>query len=548
MRFPFGPWLEDILNLEIIKPEGIDLPTWEILLAAKSGSVHKILELLRSDPHLVNAEYWYTQPIHFAVREGHLSALEILLKNGADSTWIRYGHEELPIVARDRGHRALADCIIADRASHNVNKNFPIHEAIMEGNYDHVEKILNSSPEQISVGNSEGLTPLHLAVEKRDFRLVNLLCQEGSLVDAIQKGGSKDWYRPRGQRPIDIALNHGDTTMIKFLLAREAAYTLDLAVVLEDKEKVRDLLADSKIFKNMDGRPLGLAAQSGNEEMVRLLLEMGVSPNLSEGRNAPKGSALWTAVSKGYYRIVEMILKAGADPNQGIESSGTSIHQAKNDQMKSLLYQFGAKSKTAADFILDGNIDGLASLIDKDPENISNAGCGSIFTYVVMKNKPNILELLISRGIRVPPVVTGCRTYLWRYPDLTRRLLEYGMDPNLPNWQWVTPMHNFSEVNPMFQKNTNHAKSARKKEIKMRKGLVDLFLEFGADLNKVDEEYRSTPLGWAARQRQKDMVKILLERGADPNGGEPWAKPLAWAERREYPEIQKMLKKAGAKT
>jgi len=74
------------LNLEIIKPEGIDLTTWEILLAAKSGSAHKILELLRSDPHLVNAEYWYTQPIHFAVREGHLSALEILLKNGAPSS------------------------------------------------------------------------------------------------------------------------------------------------------------------------------------------------------------------------------------------------------------------------------------------------------------------------------------------------------------------------------------------------------------------------------------------------------------------------------
>ncbi len=63
---------------------------------------------------------------------------------------------------------------------------------------------------------------------------------------------------------------------------------------------------------------------------------------------------------------------------------------------------------------------------------------------------------------------------------------------------------------------------------------MDLFLEFGADINAIDEEYRSTPMGWAAREGQEDMVDILLKRGADPNGGEEWTKPLVWAERREY--------------
>jgi ankyrin repeat protein len=42
------------------------------------------------------------------------------------------------------------------------------------------------------------------------------------------------------------------------------------------------------------------------------------------------------------------------------------------------------------------------------------------------------------------------------------------------------------------------------------------------------------------------MVDILLKKGADPNGGEPWAKPLAWAERRGHGDIAKVLKKAGA--
>ena len=42
------------------------------------------------------------------------------------------------------------------------------------------------------------------------------------------------------------------------------------------------------------------------------------------------------------------------------------------------------------------------------------------------------------------------------------------------------------------------------------------------------------------------MVDILLKRGADPNGGEEWAKPLAWAERRGHRKIETILKKAGA--
>ena len=106
--------------------------------------------------------------------------------------------------------------------------------------------------------------------------------------------------------------------------------------------------------------------------------------------------------------------------------------------MKALMYRYGAEPKNAADFVLDDNIDALAVLIDRDRQAVSTAGCGSVYTYVVSFNKVHMLDLLLARGVPVPPVVTQCRTYLWRHPKLTRRLLAAGMDPNLPNWQWVT--------------------------------------------------------------------------------------------------------------
>ena len=255
---------------------------------------------------------------------------------------------------------------------------------------------------------------------------------------------------------------------------------------------------------------------------------------------------VWHAAAQGHLAIAEMLLEAGADPNAWIESSGAPIHQAKDDAMKALLYRYGAKAKNAADFVLGDDIDALRVLIEHDPAAVAGAGCGSVYTFAVAFNKVAALDLLLSSGIPVPPVVTECRTYLWRRPELARRLLAAGMDPNLPNWQWQTPLHNIAEMNPMWvRKGRNNP--VQRRERAHRQTLVDLFLEFGADIDVVDEEYRSTPLGWAARQGQDDVVELLLERGADPSGGEAWARPLAWAERRKHGKIARRLKRAGAR-
>jgi ankyrin repeat protein len=75
-----------------------------------------------------------------------------------------------------------------------------------------------------------------------------------------------------------------------------------------------------------------------------------------------------------------------------------------------------------------------------------------------------------------------------------------------------------------------------------------LLLDHGADINTVDEEYRSTPLGCAARRGQKEMVELLLGWGADPNrAAAPWATPLAWARKKGHTTIEADLLGAGAR-
>jgi ankyrin repeat protein len=107
-------------------------------------------------------------------------------------------------------------------------------------------------------------------------------------------------------------------------------------------------------------------------------------------------------------------------------------------------------------------------------------------------------------------------------------LLERGMNANHMDWQHATLLHDMA-----FK---GHIPKAT------------LLLDHGADLNPMDEEYRSTPLGFAARWGQRDMVAFLLQRGADPNlAGAAWATPLAWAQRKGHTEIANDLRRAGAR-
>ena len=533
-------------ELNLIKPDdGIEPQLWQMLTAARAGQRGRIARLLGQDPGLMEQEFWYTRPLHFAVREGHLSVVQMLLDLGDDPTWIRYGHENLMTVARDRGHEEVAQLITSARRQHNVDRIRPIHEAAASGDAEEVARLLVADESLLGVGDGEGWTPLHHAVNGGHHDIAALLIERGADIDAEQKGGSDNWYRRRGLRPVDLARQKDDRLTIGFLLARGAEYTLDLAVLAKDEGGVRELVRSRANRKSRGGLALTLAAEAGERRLVRILLKGGVDP-ASPLPNAPSGAALWHAADKGHHGIAEMLLEAGADPNGSIESSGAPRHRAKDDAMKSLMYRFGAESKDAADFVLDDNIDALSVLIDHDKEAVSTAGCGSVYTFAVSFKKVHILDLLLARGVPVPPVVTMCRTYLWRHPKLARCLLQAGMDPNLPNWQWTTPLHNIAEMNPMF---VRHGRSspAQRKERAERRELVELFLESGADIDAMEEEYRSTPLGWAARQGQEDVVELLLERGADPNGGEAWARPLAWAERRGYGKIARRLKRAGAR-
>jgi hypothetical protein len=106
----------------------------------------------------------------------------------------------------------------------------------------------------------------------------------------------------------------------------------------------------------------------------------------------------------------------------------------------------------------------------------------------VQHQEQELTELLLSYGAKVPDILKWTQFYYFKFYDSAAHIMKNGMNPNTMSWHHVTILHDMAQ-----------------------KGFIDkaeLLIRPGADLNAVDEEYLSTPLGMAARWGQKEWSHI----------------------------------------
>ena len=524
---------------------------WQMLSACREGDLETVRHLVERCPGLIHCEFNYTPPIHFAVREGHEHLVRYLLEHGANTTYKSYFGDTLLQIAREREFDQIAAII-----EESLSNQFPISDdvpdllkAAGEGELNRVQQLLDSDSQLARASNELGETALHRACEGGHAEVARLLLDRGADSDAAKGDGFKpihsalfhnrqgwvrgQWpaVRKRGQKPED-GLRAG--RLVGLLLERGANYNIYLAAVFGDTTAVKDWLKEDPSLANFEDthlrRPLSAAAWREDIEMVRLLLEHGADPNLPES-DCPRGHALWIAAFRHNIELARLLLEHGADPEGTAESGGRALgHTRNHSELYQLLLDHGAKPHDSPrdqlhEAIFDNDLEKAEGLLREhsslvhDPAMYWGEG---ILVWPAKNAHWKMMDLLFRFGARVPDVSKwGCSYYLNKF-EVAKHLLEKGMNPNHMNWHRTTLLHDFAHKGDM--------EKAR------------LLVEHGADINAIDEEYRSTPLGLAARAGQKEIIEFLLEKGADPTAADaPWATPLAWARKRGHEGVVAML-------
>lgn len=515
---------------------------WAMLRAAVDGDLATIRALAARDPNLLDCEFQYYRPLHFAVRENHRDVVQFLLEQGADPMCGGLGfrpvykpgppggHQWLFDVARERGYTEVLKLLESKLAEkHKIRpEGESLAAMIRSRDIAQVKQALDARPDLVNAADAAGNQPIHWAVMTRQMPLIDMLLARGANINAMRPDGTRPldltngdyWYRGWQDLPPETLRIH--EVLIGYLLARGAEYDISTAAQLGDLERVRAMLGENPELVNQvppstgyyNGVPLGCAAGAGHMEVVKLLLARGANPNQREPV-APSGGALYGAIAGSHWEIVRLLLEHGADPNAAVESSGNCVWRAKRDSAPSeildLLASHGG-DLTLEMACYDGDIAYIEAALKADPARPihEHLGTGSKdLVTMVLRYQPDVLTRKVFEGADTP--------------EHARWLFAHGMDPSRPNWLGITPLHRAA--------------------LNGNRELAELFLEFGAGIDPIDDEYSSTPLGWAARAGQKAMVEWLLVKGADPGlpRDKPWARPIEWAKRRGHREILGVL-------
>lgn len=522
---------------------GIGTDVWKLFLAAGAGDLPTVQALLDKDPALIRCAYDYRTPMNFAVRGNQLAIVAFLLERGANP--VSSGNNDtLQEMARDRGYTDIQQLLSnAISPEHRSPEAELVAAAIRNRDLAKVRELLDAAPELVHARGETSNQAIHWAVMTRQPAIIDELLARGADINAQRADGARPLqltngdYGYRGWRDVPKDTLATPADIFRHLIARGAYLDIYMAALSGNLARVRELLDQDPSLVNRiaechtgyggSGYAIGNAATAGHIEIVRLLLERGADPNLPEEGRAPRGHALYSAVSNGHYEVAKLLLEHGATPNAPVESSADplTIAISNNDQpMIELICSYGAAREVEL-LAYAGDIQTAAAVfhanpsLANDPVALENAaGQGrDAFVRLMLRYQPD-LATRIAVGVASQGTADPIKSLA-----LTEFLFQQGMDPNKRNWLGITPLHRFA-----MRDNMNDAA---------------LFISHGANIDAIDDEYCSTPLGYAARYGKINMVKFLLEQGADPHlPHEPsWAKPLSWATRRGHSAIIDLL-------
>jgi ankyrin repeat protein len=307
------------------------------------------------------------------------------------------------------------------------------------------------------------------------------------------------------------------------------------AIETNDIPQIKSLLNDDASLINKTGANgntmLMIACQNKSLGVVKTLLEMGAQGTINK-QNAVGDTALHIACQNGYATIASVLVLNGADLTIKNVLGKTPIEVCDDPALKAKLELHLANVKKMFEFVKNNRTQDLRQLLET-------------FRSV------NLVDL--STGDT--PLHIACQL---GNKDIALLLLQCGANPALKNNNGQTPFdlvenkilkENLQEQYSLTQMLFNDVENDSLPEIeqildRLPKNQVSILVN--SRTNPESAEQGETPLHIAVKAGNKEMVKFLLDKGADPNIGDKYeATPLHFACRNGDGYIARMLVKFG---
>lgn len=264
-----------------------------------------------------------------AACNGHAEICEFLIEKGANAEALCNDTSPLWIAAANGHHSVVAALRWRTKLEHrSIDGATPLWAAAENGHYDVVSSLLDGGA-NTEACSMDQRTPLHIAAGNRHSAVVKRLLVAGANPRATSADGSTAAHVLMSKGFSTSGSGKGDWEEVMAMLVKAGVNVtatkvngmnaLHDAVSMLEYEQVKYLMEQGQLDPNQcdeEGHtPLHIAAAKGDARMGRLLLggeETDVDCRCSDGPH--KGAtALWLAANRGNTEMVKLLLEAKAD-------------------------------------------------------------------------------------------------------------------------------------------------------------------------------------------------------------------------------------------
>lgn len=426
-------------------------------------SEENIIELFMFNSNIKVINSWNF--LYYIIKENRTPLLQNLITNGSmlkNNKHIDFDHffqdKSLLILATQNKNIKMVKFLIQQGAALDLpdnNGNTALHAATQGNNINIVEILLEqgASPD---LRNKFGFNPLHIAARNGFIEIGKLLLNNGLDIDANITGGTI-----RGTA-LSEAVLAGQLNFVKLLLVNGAnPNPLDSLGLPEFVEETP---------------PLIYAVITGNINIVKLLLDNGAKSDIADSSG---NTALHFAARYGYTEIVKLLLNTNINIDQN-SNNRTALHAAvfKNKiEVVKLLLRSGANPR----------------LFDVNNSNaliVAAAKGYNGIVKVLLEHDLDYIDTICPNGLNAL-----CAAVAKNQLEVVKTLLSFGANPKITcdglNALQIAVYSGHLEV-------------------------TKLLLDTDIDLN-YQSDNNGTALHEAILRENCDILKLLLERGANPN-------------------------------